>query len=71
MKVFGGQEISAGQIIIRQRGSRWRAGRNVRRGRDDTLYAAVDGTVRFVTRRRQRFTGQRVQVSEVRVAPRQ
>ncbi|MBI4022245.1 MAG: 50S ribosomal protein L27 [Candidatus Andersenbacteria bacterium] len=67
VKVYGGQKIAAGQIIIRQRGSRWRAGSNVRRGSDDTLYAALDGTVQFVRRKRARFTGKRVWRREVRV----
>lgn len=67
MKVYGGQKIGAGQIIIRQRGSHWRAGSNVRRGGDDTLYAALDGTVQFIYRKRQRFTGKRVLIKEVRV----
>src|SRR5919201_5299873 len=47
IKVFGGQTIRAGGIIVRQRGTRWTPGRNVGRGRDDTLFALADGVVKF------------------------
>lgn len=47
IKAFGGQFVTAGSIIVRQRGSRIRAGKNVGRGRDYTLFALVDGTVKF------------------------
>lgn len=47
VKVYGGQEISAGAIIIRQRGTRVHPGVNVGLGKDHTLYALVDGTVQF------------------------
>lgn len=47
VKVFGGQSIRAGGIIIRQRGTKYHPGRNVGRGKDDTLFALSDGTVAF------------------------
>ena len=47
VKVFGSQAIPAGSIIVRQRGTRFHAGVNVGMGKDHTLYALVDGTVRF------------------------
>lgn len=47
VKVFGGQDIEPGQIIVRQRGTQFHAGDNVGLGRDHTLYARVAGTVRF------------------------
>jgi large subunit ribosomal protein L27 len=47
VKVYGGEVVRPGAIIIRQRGTRVHPGRNVKRGGDDTLYAVVDGTVRF------------------------
>ena len=47
VKVFGGQAISAGGIIVRQRGTKFHAGTNVRIGKDHTLFATVDGTVEF------------------------
>ena len=47
IKIFGGQKVVAGNIIVRQRGSKHNAGNNVAMGKDDTLYALVDGTVQF------------------------
>ena len=47
VKVFGGQTVAAGSIIIRQRGTKFHAGTNVGMGRDHTLFALVDGTVSF------------------------
>jgi large subunit ribosomal protein L27 len=47
VKVFGGQEVTAGSILVRQVGSSFHAGRNVGVGRDYTLWAQIDGTVRF------------------------
>ncbi|MBY0522253.1 MAG: 50S ribosomal protein L27 [Gemmataceae bacterium] len=47
IKVYGGQSISAGGIIVRQRGTRYHPGRNVGRGKDDTLFALADGVVTF------------------------
>ena len=47
VKIYGGQEITAGNIIVRQRGTRFHAGRNVGLGRDHTLFAKKDGFVKF------------------------
>jgi large subunit ribosomal protein L27 len=47
IKVYGGASIRAGGIIVRQRGTRYRPGRNVGRAKDDSLFALVDGTVQF------------------------
>jgi large subunit ribosomal protein L27 len=47
VKAFGGQTISAGSIIVRQRGTKFHAGRNVGVGKDHTLFALVDGAVSF------------------------
>ena len=47
VKRFGGQYVVAGNIIVRQRGTRYHPGRNVKRGRDDTLFALADGLVKF------------------------
>jgi large subunit ribosomal protein L27 len=47
VKVFGGETIQAGGIIVRQRGSKFQAGRNVGVGRDWTLFALTDGNVKF------------------------
>jgi large subunit ribosomal protein L27 len=47
VKRFGGEPVSAGSILIRQRGTRFHAGRNVGRGKDDTLFSKVEGVVKF------------------------
>ena len=52
VKRYQGQQVTPGQIIVRQCGTRFHAGTGVRRGRDDTLYARIAGTVKFTTRRR-------------------
>jgi large subunit ribosomal protein L27 len=50
VKKFGGQRVKAGNIIIRQRGTKFHPGENVGRGGDDTLFATADGLVAFKTR---------------------
>ena len=50
VKVFGGQSIPAGSIIVRQRGTKFHPGANVGVGKDHTLFALVDGKVSFVTK---------------------
>ena len=52
VKRFGGQRVTAGTILVRQRGTRIRAGFNVGQGRDYTLYARADGVVEFTPNRR-------------------
>jgi large subunit ribosomal protein L27 len=54
VKVYGGQEVSAGGIIVRQRGTKFHPGRNVRRGGDDTLFSLIDGVVTFETYQRRK-----------------
>jgi large subunit ribosomal protein L27 len=50
IKLFGGQAVVAGNILARQRGTTWHAGRNVGLGRDHTLFALCDGRVEFHTK---------------------
>ena len=50
VKVFGGERVNAGQILVRQRGTRVHAGGNVGIGRDHTLYARVTGQVQYTVR---------------------
>ena len=50
VKVFGGQLVPGGSIIVRQRGTKLKPGLNVGRGKDDTLFAKMDGKVRFIDR---------------------
>jgi large subunit ribosomal protein L27 len=47
IKKSGGATVKAGNILVRQRGTRWHPGKNVGRGNDDTLFALIDGTVAF------------------------
>jgi large subunit ribosomal protein L27 len=54
VKVFAGQVVTGGEIIVRQRGSRFKAGEGVGMGKDDTLFAKAAGTVDFKTGRRGR-----------------
>ena len=58
VKRFGGERVSAGSILVRQRGTRFHPGLNVGRGKDDTLFAKIDGVVRF-----QRGKGARQHIS--------
>jgi len=55
IKKYAGETVTAGSIIVRQRGTRWHPGLNVGRGNDDTLFATSHGTVRFGTRRGRRL----------------
>jgi len=55
VKVYSGTEVTAGTIIVRQRGTRFHPGQNVGRGGDDTLFALVDGKVKFGERRGRRI----------------
>jgi large subunit ribosomal protein L27 len=50
VKRFGGQFVTGGSILVRQRGTLYHPGQNVGRGRDDSLFAKIDGVVRFETR---------------------
>jgi large subunit ribosomal protein L27 len=64
VKVFAGQTITGGSIIVRQRGTKLKAGLNVGRGNDDTLFARIDGRVKFTDRGR---SGRFVSVEPVAV----
>ena len=52
VKRYGGQFVTAGSIIVRQCGTKFKPGRNVGIGRDDTLFSMIEGTVKFETQRR-------------------
>ncbi len=56
-KVTTGQKVNAGAILIRQRGTKFHAGENVRKGADDTLYAVKAGLVSFVTKKIKKYDG--------------
>ncbi len=50
LKIFGGEDVLAGNIIARQRGTKWHPGRNVGIGKDHTLFALINGKVEFRTK---------------------
>ncbi len=66
VKRYGGQEVTGGTIIVRQRGTVWNPGTNVGRGKDDTLFALIDGVVSFQNRGRR---GKFVHVMPADAAP--
>lgn len=54
VKKFGGEKVIAGNIIVRQRGTKFHPGANVKKGNDDTLFAVADGFVKFVKKKNNR-----------------
>ncbi|MDD2731744.1 MAG: 50S ribosomal protein L27 [Candidatus Pacebacteria bacterium] len=57
VKLYDGQKTKPGMIIIRQRGTKFLPGKNVKKGADDTLYSLKEGIVRFKTKKVKRFNG--------------
>ncbi|HTR20033.1 MAG TPA: 50S ribosomal protein L27 [Gemmatimonadales bacterium] len=55
VKAFGGQFVTAGSILVRQRGTKFHPGRNVRRASDDSLFTVVDGQVKFEHKDKKRY----------------
>jgi large subunit ribosomal protein L27 len=62
VKIFGGQEVIAGNILVRQRGTQYHPGDNVGLGRDHTLFALIDGEVKYITKSVHRKTRRFVHV---------
>lgn len=67
VKVFGGQKVKPGTVIIRQRGTKFHPGKNVRRGKDDTLYAINEGIVSFSKKKKKKINNERRKISVVNV----
>ena len=67
VKLFAGEKAQKGSIIVRQRGSRIIAGKNVKMGKDNTLYAVKEGLVSFSTKRKKLFDGSQRVVKTVSV----
>lgn len=67
VKLFAGQPANTGSIIIKQRGTKFHPGVNVKRGNDDSLYAVKDGTVSFRSLKRRRFDGSLKKITYVDV----
>lgn len=69
VKRFAGEKVNAGEILIRQRGSKWYAGENVKRGGDDTLYAVVSGVVAFYKKAIKNYNNRNSQKTFVTIEP--
>ena len=65
VKAYGGETVTAGSILIRQRGTSILPGINVGRGKDDTLFALIDGSVKFESIRRDLRNRKRINISAV------
>lgn len=69
VKIYGGQAVETSNVIIRQRGTKFHPGRNVKRGEDDTLFALINGIVEFQAKKMKDFTGKLVSRTFVNVIP--
>jgi large subunit ribosomal protein L27 len=67
VKLFGGQVVKAGEIIVRQRGFKWHPGLGVKVAGDDSIYAAITGIVTFSQKRLTKFTGVKARKTIVNV----
>ncbi len=67
VKKSDGERVKTGDILIRQRGTKFMAGEGVKKGGDDTLFALREGIVKFITRRKTRFDGSRKSAKMVAV----
>jgi len=69
IKITEGERTKPGQILVRQRGAKFIAGKNVKRGGDDTLYALKEGVVRFIKKRKRAFNNSQRVAKIVNVEP--
>jgi len=69
IKISEDQKVKTGMIIIRQRGTKYLPGKNVKMGSDDTIYAMTDGVVKFTTKAKKLFNGARRIAKLVSVKP--
>lgn len=69
VKRFGGQAVSAGEVLIRQKGYWYRPGKNTHVGRDWTIHASIPGTVAFSRKKVSKFSGERAWYTLVHVTP--
>jgi large subunit ribosomal protein L27 len=69
IKKFGGQIVKSGNILVRQRGSKWAAGENTGVGKDDTIFAISDGHVKFRMKAKMSHTGKMNEKTIVSVVP--
>ncbi len=59
IKLFDGETVKAGNVLVRQRGTKWVPGKNVKKGSDDTLYALRPGVIKFTDKKAKRYDGSR------------
>lgn len=69
IKAYAGEKVKVGMIIVRQRGTKYLLGKNVKKGSDDTIYAMKDGVVEFSTRTKNLFDGSQRLAKVVSVIP--
>ena len=69
VKIFGNQAVKTGQVIIRQKGTKYHPGKNVRLGGDSTLYSLADGLVKFQNKMTKKFHGNLRKTKIVNVVP--
>jgi len=69
IKAYAGEKVKVGMIIVRQRGTKYLLGKNVKKGSDDTIYAMKDGVVSFSTKTKMLFDGSRRSAKVVSVNP--
>ncbi len=67
VKKFGGERVKSGNILIRQRGSKWDAGKNTSVGSDDTIFATTDGVIKFEQKAKTTFTGKKIRKTIINV----
>lgn len=69
IKKYGGEKVKAGNIIVRQRGTKFHPGKNVMRGKDDTLFATANGIVNFLHKKVKSFSGKLDKRTFINVEP--
>jgi len=69
IKTSDGQTVQSGNVLIRQRGTKWHPGLNTKIGCDDTIYSLINGTVKFSNKKKKTFTGKIKKVSLINVIP--
>ena len=69
IKKFDGQVVEPGNVLIRQRGTKWHPGLNTGIGGDDTIYALANGIVKFSNKRKKTFTGKTKRISVINIIP--
>jgi len=67
VKVFGGQTVRAGNVIVRQKGTKYHPGDNVSLGKDFTIFALKDGTVKFTYKKQKKYDGRKFEDTIVNV----